>query len=132
MNSFLSGRRIVTLFASIAGLGLWIFSAAGNAINYTEVIATVDRVEEVCRSVGHPLERATSAQCAQAQADAPGKWWRHQAVHLHYQSPADGRAHPGLLIPTGGQSAVDVLKLHPGDPWRILAHHRKPMVIKAE
>ena len=132
MRAILAGRRIVLMLTFFAGLALWAFSAADNALNYTEVSATVDHIEEVCRPVGEPIETATNARCVEAQHGAAGKWWHNQAVHVRYRSPADRQQHTGIILPVGGQSAVDADKLRAGDTWTILAHDDKPQDIKAK
>ncbi len=130
MKAILAGRRIVVGLTLFAGLVLWAFSAADNALNYTEVVAAVERLEEVCWPVGEPFETAASARCAEAQAGPQGKWRHHQVVHVRYQSPADRQQHSGVIVPIGGQAAVDATKLSVGDRWKILAHDDKPLDVK--
>ena len=56
MRAFLAGRRIVMGAAFLAGLALWAFSAADNALNYTQVVASVERLGTGtgCRGLPHP------------------------------------------------------------------------------
>lgn len=132
LKAFLAGRRIVMLPVLLIGLALLLVSSINNAFNYTEVEANVERVEEVCRPVGEKIETASSARCLEASAVANRKWWRQRAVAVSYRSPADGEQHTGVIIPSGGQSAVDADKLRAGDRWRILAHDKYPRDIKAK
>lgn len=93
-----------------------------DALNYTEVEAIVERIEEVCVPVGESAEAAASGRCAEARSSPAGKWW----------SPTDGRQHTGAVTPLGGQSAVIALKLRAGERWKILAHDKNPRDIKAD
>src|SRR5689334_1188365 len=105
----------------VVGLGLWAFSSIKNALNYTAVVAQVERVEDVCRPAGVPLQESTD--CVTALANSKGKrLFRHKAVHVRYKSPADGQEHSGVVIPAGGKMAVEAGNLRPGNRWKILAH----------
>jgi hypothetical protein len=131
VGAFLNGYRAVTLLTVLVGLVLWAFSAAKNAIDYTEVVAQVERVEHVCRPAGTPMEASTD--CASAAAVAGNKKLiRHLAVHVRYRSPADDQEHSGVIIPIGGKNAVQANRLRPGDRWKILAHDDVPDAIKLE
>ena len=43
MKAFLAGRRLVAVLVFFVGLALWAYSSVNDALNYTEVEATVDR-----------------------------------------------------------------------------------------
>jgi hypothetical protein len=121
----------VTLAVLIAGLVLWAYSGLKNAISYREVAAKVERVEEVCIPAGATVKEATG--CSQAPVASGGKRFSHrQAVYVHYTSPSDGQEHSGVVIPIGGQKAVEATGLRQGDAWTILASKSEPGDIKAE
>ena len=131
MRAFLAGQRAVRLLIVILGLGLWGFSSIKNALNYTAVLARVERVEEMCRPAGVPIQESTN--CVTALANSNGKrLLRHTAVHVRYKSPADGQEHSGVVIPIGSKMALQAAKLRPGDRWKILAHDDKPGDVHAE
>ena len=131
MRAFLAGQRAVKLLIVIVGLGAWGFSSVKNALNYTAVVARVERVEEMCRPAGVPIQESTN--CATALANSNGKrLLRHTAVHVRYKSPADGQEHSGIVIPIGSKMADQAAKFRPGDRWKILAHDDKPDDSKAE
>ena len=113
------------------GLALWAYSSVNDALNYTEVEAIVDRIEEVCVPVGEPAEAVASGRCTEARSSPAGKWWFRRAVYVRYRFPADGQQHTGAVTPIGGQSAGDALKLRAGEHWKILVHDDKPQDIKA-
>ncbi|HUQ83289.1 MAG TPA: hypothetical protein VM076_19200, partial [Gemmatimonadaceae bacterium] len=99
--------------------------------NYREVAAEVERIDEVCVPLRASVSEATD--CATASARAGGKRLRHyRAVRVRYTSPADGQMHSGVVIPTGGDKAVEASQLRPGDRWTIMAHDDKAEVIKAD
>jgi len=131
MKAFLAGRRIAFFATFLVAMGLWAYSALKHALNFSEVEAVVERVEEVCRPVGEPVEAANAARCAEASAAARGRWWREQAVHVRYVSPADGETHVGVVVPQGGQAAVEAVRLRAGERWKVLAHDREPLVVRA-
>jgi hypothetical protein len=130
VRAFFAGYRAVRLLIVILGLGLWAVSSLKNALNYTAVVARVERVEQVCRPAGVPVQESTS--CATVLANSSGKrLFRHTAVHVRYKSPADGQERSGVVFPIG-RKAVQADNLRPGDRWKILAHDDKPDDIKAE
>jgi hypothetical protein len=131
VRAFLGGLRAVRLLVVVVGLALWGFSAVKNALTYTEVLAQVERVEEMCRPSGVPIQEATN--CVAALANSKGKRLiRHRAVHVLYKSPADGQEHKGVVIPAGSKMAARAANFRRGDHWKILAHDSKPDDIKAE
>ena len=131
MRAFLAGQRAVKLIMVIVGLVLWGFSSLKNALNYTAVVARVERVEQVCRAAGVPVKESTD--CATVLANSNGKrLFRHTAVHVSYKSPADGQEHRGIVVPIGSKVEAQAANLRPGDRWKILAHDDKPDDIKTE
>lgn len=124
-------RGIVNLFVLFAGVGLWAYTGLDHSLHYTEAIAEVERVEEVCIPAGRPVTAATS--CIETRAVAASKRVRrHRAVYVRYNAPADGREFHGVIIPTGGQRAAEATELRPGNRWKILVHDDTPEDIKAE
>ena len=130
MRSFFAGHRAVRLFIVLLGLCVWAVSSFMNALNYTAVVARVERVEEVCRAAGAPVKESTN--CVTARANSNGeRIFRQTAVHVRYESPADGQEHSGIVFPIG-RKAVQADNLRPGDRWKILAHDDNPDDIKVE
>jgi hypothetical protein len=118
----------------LVGLALWGISSIRNAMNYTSVLARVERVEEMCRPAGTPIQEATACATTGLRVPNPNgkRVVRHTAVHVRYKSPADGQEHSGVVIPVGSKMASQVARLRPGDQWKILAHDDKPDDIKTE
>ncbi|HYP06823.1 MAG TPA: hypothetical protein VER03_11385 [Bryobacteraceae bacterium] len=113
----------------VVGMVVWTVTSIGNALNYTEVVAQVVRVEPVCRVSGTPIEK--SGDCLIVAAQAGGqRILRHVGVRVRYRSPADGQEHVGLIIPVGTTKAAQARALRPGDEWEILAHDDDPNVVK--
>ncbi len=130
INAFRLGRAIVLVPVFLIGAGLWIYDSADNALNYTEVSASVDRAEEVCVPRGTSYTEATD--CLSATARAAGKELNHyQAVSVTYVAPADHKSYSGRIFPEGGSSAVEATHLKLGDHWTILVHDKDPHNIKA-
>ena len=130
-RAFRMGRLIVAGLMLLVGLLLMAFTAVNNALNYTEVEGTVQRVEKLCRPKGAPVESAVP--CRDFGASASGKKViRNTVVYLRYRSPADGREYDHFVRVVGGEKAVEAERLRSGDRWMILAHHKEPLRVKPD
>ena len=52
-------------------------------------------------------------------------------MHVRYTSPVDGKEHAALVVPVGGDAAVQAHELEPGDRWPILASASEAGVVKS-
>ncbi len=131
MSAFRLGRGIVTLAVLLIGLGLTAVEKVLNAVEYTEVPAIVEGVDKVCNFQDRPATEQVDCRTT-PQNNRARRLLHHTAVRVRYQSPTGGGERSGVVIPIGGQSAVDAINLHPGDQWRILAHDTVADRIKAK
>lgn len=129
-RGFVKRRLLMAGAAILAGLAMFVYYSIDRALNYTKVEATIQRLEEVCRPKGAPVE--SSVPCAGYQADSAGKKVvRHVVVHVQYRSPADGRDYDSSVRVFGGKKAVEVSELRSGERWAVLAHNKEPLKLRA-
>jgi hypothetical protein len=130
-RAFQLGRLFVVGLVLLIGLLLMAYSAVNNALNYTEVEGTVQRVELLCRLRGAPDERAAPCTHFLGQPETK-KLLRNTVVYLRYRSPADGREYDHFVHVVGGQKAVEAARLRSGDRLLILAHNKEPLRVKRD
>jgi len=125
------GRLMVSGVTILACVKMIAFLSINNALNYTEVEATVHRVGQFCRPKGAPAESAVACGDFQSTSDR-NKTIRNTIIYLRYRPPADGREYGNSVRVTGGKKAVNTLRLRSGDRWTIMAHDDEPLKIKAD
>lgn len=126
LKAFNLGRSAVTLLVVLAGFTVWAYQWCDNALNYTEVIARVQQVEELCHEKGQ--EHSQAAPCA---FGGKKKLVHLRAARVRYKSPADSTEHEGTIYLRSGRN-VDHAQLRAGDEWPIWAHDDNPILVKAK
>ena len=125
-------RVFALLLLAAAGAGGYrMYASMDKANNYNQVAAKVERIEDTCRPFAAPVQFAMPCQDPPGRGSNPGLI-RETTVFVRYKSPADGKEHSGLLIPSGGRNVVDGLKLRAGSTWTILAHASEAGKIKMD
>lgn len=129
LRAFSLGRFAVTLLVVLAGSILWIYEWINNSLNYTGVVARVERIESVCAPAGTPPAEATDCRNWPARVNGK-KVVMHRVARLRYKSPADSAEHSGTIFLHSGVKSANGKRLQAGDDWKILAHDDQPLVIK--